>query len=156
MINIMADLIDVLNSASKLDVKIDYGALRIVAKEAEALAKEACMGVDDVDCEKLMAETFRRAGAGPVDHNYWRYVAYVELMLAPNPMAVPKLLAIWSNAIKAATQLDCRAAAELGKAAATSIMIAMNIYMAAFSNLMGTNWELMDSLVKTAINQLIV
>ncbi|WP_075058927.1 hypothetical protein [Thermocladium modestius] len=150
----MADLLRVLENASQLRLEIEGDAIKAIEGQTSELASEACAGVDNEDCKGLLEEALKKAARGPLDSNYWRYIAYIELMLAPNPTEAQSLLRMWSSLIEAAFRRNCHAAAELGRIAAASMTIAMNIYMAAFSELVGANWELLNSIVKSAIGQL--
>ncbi len=148
------DLSQLFDEASRLQLDIDKEALRGLVSEAPRLAEEACRGVG-IDCVNLVTELLRRSGRGPIDSNYWKYVAYVNLMLAPRPINSPVLLMIWSRILAAASRFGCSSVSELGKLAAASMLLTMNIYMMAFSELTGANWDLMDTIVDSAINELI-
>lgn len=151
----MADLLHVLENASQLGPEMESNTVKAIEGQASELAREACAEVDNEDCRGLLEEALRKAAKGSLDSNYWRYIAYIELILAPNPMETQSLLRMWSSLIEAASRRNCRAAADLGRIAVASMAIAMNAYMMAFSNLLGTNWELLDSIVKSAIGRLI-
>lgn len=148
------DLSQLFEEASRLQLDIDKEALRGLVNEAPRLAEEACRDVG-IDCVNLVTELLRRSGRGPIDLNYWKYVAYVNLMLAPRPINSPVLLVIWSRILTAVSRSGCSSASELGKLAAASMLLAMNIYMMAFSELTGANWDLMDTIVDSAVNELI-
>ncbi|MFP3178626.1 MAG: hypothetical protein RXQ96_06635 [Thermocladium sp.] len=139
---------------SQLRLDVDGEALSGLSNEAPRLAEEACRDIG-IDCVNLMTELLRRAGRGPIDSNYWKYMAYVDLMLAPRPINSQILLVIWSRILTAASRLGCRAVSELGKLATASMLLAMNIYMAVFSESTGANWDLMDTIVDSATNELI-